>query len=394
MTDENLKIITILVYLLLALAIGYLIYILVGIQSNNLSIDDSRAAVLPEEITLSNYSSNGVTVSFTTQSPSTATLRYGTQPNTFTTVVNDKQDRLQPSAKNIHYFQITNLLPDTQYYYQLSLDGNNYSSNNGVPYSFKTLAATNNLSAPNPVLVSLPKNVDGGLVYLKAQKKVSANLPAIFPLPASLVTNSTNITIDLGLLKNSDGTVFDTQDADFQIMVIDKNGVDKYQAIFTDLQTKILSNDFSKTNEVFAYNIEFPAVDRAYYQQAIVTPTPTQNTTAQSSSSSQNNNSQSSSLSQNNNSQSSSSQNNNSQSSSSQNNNSQSSSSSQNTTAQSSQSSPPPIQTLPPTSQFSSQTTLPSTSVDSYFYKIITFVLGAGMIYLGLNLRTSRQDFA
>lgn len=90
----------------------------------------------PENIQITNISDTTATISYTTADLTTGTILYGNSVS-LVNVSFDNRDQTLPSAHREHYISLTNLKPETTYYFTINSGDTKYKNNN-EPFSFKT----------------------------------------------------------------------------------------------------------------------------------------------------------------------------------------------------------------------------------------------------------------
>ncbi len=166
----------------------------------------------PQNPQITNITNNSVSIYFTTESACLSSLSINNQ-----TVENGAADLNQKSK--IHYFDVFNLNPETEYKFSFIVDSKTYEE---TSYKFET--------AVNPSGSIPSSNLAWGRVFtpeLKAAKKVIVfiNIPGAIPLSA-LVTSSGNWNISLANTYKSSktGRFIPAANTSEDIIVIDQDG--------------------------------------------------------------------------------------------------------------------------------------------------------------------------
>lgn len=94
-------------------------------------------SILPQKITLANLSATSASIYWQTNEKSSCFLQTGTTTSLGTTFRDDR-DREAPKPYRLHFVTLSNLSPNTIYFYKISCNSTFYPL--GTPLSFKTLA--------------------------------------------------------------------------------------------------------------------------------------------------------------------------------------------------------------------------------------------------------------
>lgn len=182
------------------LGIGVLLIGLFGgvflVSQDQLAIFQTKATKSPEpqKITLVNLSGNSASVYWQTDKAATGFVEAGPNSSLGLTF-NDDRDQGAPKPHKLHFVTLTNLLPNTTYYYKIASGANLYPNQ---PSSFKTSEITSsstnspligqvvdeNLQPVDEALINL--NINGDL-NLATSTKISGN----FVLPLTSLTEFT-----------------------------------------------------------------------------------------------------------------------------------------------------------------------------------------------------------
>lgn len=173
-------------------------------QPTDFSVEEEIPINVPAEVIISNITSNSAHISWITRNDSIGYVKFGTQPNTFSTEIPDTNDTsAQRQKRKIHYAKLTNLLPDTRYYFEVYVDEESYSSEAIAKFNFNTFENLDTIPLPNPLLIELPQDFVEGVVYMNAQRG------DFFSTVGSTYAKGRTVNIDRSILKNEDGTDFD-----------------------------------------------------------------------------------------------------------------------------------------------------------------------------------------
>lgn len=192
----HIKIPTFLGIILLGVLLGVTVFILksTSIQRLRASFPNS-----PVEIEISNISGSSITVTYTTNEPTTGVISYGDSSDAGTIVNDDKDTQGDPKAYKIHYFTIKNLKPNTTYYFNI-LSNNTLFNDNGSPYTTKTAAFVVPATQPSRPIRGKVIMPDGNppneaVAYIKAQNSQLLSIP---------VSKNGEYSFDLKSLLNAD----------------------------------------------------------------------------------------------------------------------------------------------------------------------------------------------
>jgi hypothetical protein len=179
---------------------------------------ETSADVVPEEVVISNLTSSSVTISWFTKEKVKGFLNYGLQENQYTLVAEDLNDEGTPIERNLHYFTISNLQPNTRYYFQITSGTNTYTQSES-PFTFQTFQVANNISTPKNLLIALPTATTEGILYAHASDGTKASTTI------STFATSANLTLDKnGLKDQTTGELFDLSKAEILLSVTDPTG--------------------------------------------------------------------------------------------------------------------------------------------------------------------------
>lgn len=203
------------------LGIGILLVGLIGtvflVNQNQLVIFQTRAVKSsePKNITLVNLSGNSAAVYWQTDDESPGFIEAGPGPSLGLTF-GDTRDQGTPKPHKLHFATLTNLSPNTTYYYKIISGTNSYPSQ---PLSFKTpeliqnfpnspligQVVDENLQPVNEALINL---TIPGAQHLATITKLSGNF--ILPL-TSLYAQEMNKNFDLSLNTHATLTIFNEE---------------------------------------------------------------------------------------------------------------------------------------------------------------------------------------
>lgn len=135
-SKKNLKTIFIVVGLLISLGV----MLALGNRIYNLLAKASGSP--PENVEISQITTNSAMITFTTTSASSVLIEYGTNPTNLTLFAND-------TDTTSHKIVLSLLTPNTTYYFHIKI-GDTTHDNSGVPWTFTT--ESNRASLPTPTL--------------------------------------------------------------------------------------------------------------------------------------------------------------------------------------------------------------------------------------------------
>jgi hypothetical protein len=115
----------------------------------------------PKELKVSNVNDNSFAISWITDSPTRAFVKYGESQDSLDQTAQDEIE--DPSVT--HYLVVKNLKPQTPYYFRVNSEGNDYDTN-GAPWTTNT---TSTITSPQEsVVISGVVNDQAGLPKAKA----------------------------------------------------------------------------------------------------------------------------------------------------------------------------------------------------------------------------------
>jgi len=95
--------------------------------------------LIPKQVKISNLTDNSFVVSWVTDKKALGFVKYGTTPSLETTA-RDERDRLgnKTTPYKVHYVKISNLQPETKYYFKIGSGKELFGDTNGEPYQVTT----------------------------------------------------------------------------------------------------------------------------------------------------------------------------------------------------------------------------------------------------------------
>jgi hypothetical protein len=116
------------------------------VTNTNFTPTQAETEISPNDIKVSNFSDNSLTISFFTDSPTLGSVQWGTTPNLGNTTTEEDL-----TLKKSHYIVINDLEPGTTYYYKIG-SGEAVFDNAGIPWQTQTLETID--SVPNSGVIS------------------------------------------------------------------------------------------------------------------------------------------------------------------------------------------------------------------------------------------------
>ncbi len=209
---KNLKIPTLLGVGLIV--IGIVAGVFLTLQEQNLNTQ-AGPDTTPKNITISNIEDENITISWTTNTATVGSVRYGTvNPEAFTAV--DIRDQTSAISRKIHYVTLKNLTPQTTYKYKVV--SNNKTSANVS--QFTTAAVSNKQNGFKPVIGAVQNGnqpLQEGVVYL--------NIPGA-TTQSALIGHTGGFIIPIGKIRKDDlsDIFFPTEKIFSQLKVISAKG--------------------------------------------------------------------------------------------------------------------------------------------------------------------------
>ena len=188
--------------------------ILVG-QQQNLGIKAGGTST-PKNVKISNRSSNGFTVSWTSDVTVTGYLKYKDDPTNLSSGAGDQRDQISGTVDQYttHYVDVTGLSADKTYYFEIGSGSQTYNDG-GKPYQIRTAPAA---AAPaedvisGKIVTATGTGVSGAIVY--------AEITGAETLSALTKTDGTwRIALSNARNKNGDYVAYDKQKETVTIFV-------------------------------------------------------------------------------------------------------------------------------------------------------------------------------
>ena len=155
----------------------------------------------PQNVRITNLTDSSVTIFYQTSKPLLGSISYG-ETSSSERVIGDERDYETGSPKQylLHYVSVTDLKPDTEYYFSI-ISGNNTFLDNGKPYSFRTAPT---LSSAPPLL---PK-YSGSVAGTNANSEIILFVTSGGQDYSTRVKNNGNYAISLANLRTQDFTSY------------------------------------------------------------------------------------------------------------------------------------------------------------------------------------------
>lgn len=165
----------------------------------------------PQNVSVTNLSDTSASLSWQTADPTTGFVRVG-QSGSLDQTFSDDRDQATPQKHNLHFVTLTNLTPQTTYYYQINSGDVIYPASGTV--SIKTTPPQTSSNLP-PLIGSV---IDSALQPVE-EALVSLSIPNQPPL-STITKVSGNFILPLTLIKTDPAASISAQ---LKISGIDKN---------------------------------------------------------------------------------------------------------------------------------------------------------------------------
>lgn len=196
MIKKEKRISTILALLLVFIGIGATAFLVEDFQNTK---THAQPSIIPQEINITNLSTNGFTVSWITEEKTQGFVAFGEEKSLGKTAFDERDKEENLDKYFTHHVNIKNLKPSSTYYFKIISQSKTFDQN-GFPYGVKTTPVFSN----SPSLIEpaygtvLNKNnspAEGVIVYL--------NFKGTLPL-STLTKSSGNFLISLNLAVKAD----------------------------------------------------------------------------------------------------------------------------------------------------------------------------------------------
>lgn len=166
------------------LVAGLVVGILLVTQNQLFSLKTKAAKpLLIEKVTVANITANSASIYWQTDQPTSGFIQAG-QTNSLGLTFKDERDPQAPKPHHLHFATLTNLNPDTTYFYKINSGANVYPQNS--PLSFKTAKATASQDAQSSLNYGQP--LIGTIVYENLQPVTEALVLLEIPGAQNLAT--------------------------------------------------------------------------------------------------------------------------------------------------------------------------------------------------------------
>lgn len=191
------------------------------VQTGVIVIGRATPSYTPENIRITNISDTSFTVSYTTKEKAVGSISYGTDKETQSTILDDRDSQAgSVTPYNVHYFSIHRLQPETKYFFTIASNETVFL-NNEEPFTVTTgPPITNSPTEQNPLSgkIVFPNNQEKeAIVYL-----TSDNSQAI----SALVKTDGSYILPLNSIRNQNLSSYASFDEDQIInMLVIGNGI-------------------------------------------------------------------------------------------------------------------------------------------------------------------------
>jgi hypothetical protein len=247
-------------------AVFALILLLTGALAGVMFLDQDtgflpRAApeYLPNNVRLTNLSANTISISWTTKEPTTGFIKIGENPDALSYTYTDDRDQLTGNNDSFrtHHVTVSNLMPDSIYYYTIGSYNNSNYDNNGEPFSITTPSEisqpTSNQTITGSVLNPAQTVAEGALVYLV----ISDSSPL-----STLVNQNGTFAFDLSILRNQDLTPYDfTQISTTNLNLLVSDGSNPATFIETPFELDLANPIIIGQSQTLQKKDQLPTID-------------------------------------------------------------------------------------------------------------------------------------
>ncbi|HUW21270.1 MAG TPA: fibronectin type III domain-containing protein [Candidatus Bathyarchaeia archaeon] len=217
---QNKKIPTLIGLIIILIGLGISVFFIK--RSQNIFLK-AKAENNPNQLKISNISSNSFVVSWVTAKPTIGWIKIGKAPNSFDQQWPDERntESEKEEAYLVHYINITGLDPAVTYYFEVYCDSQKYDDN-GIPYQTTTAPEIKQAELANDLAYGIILDINGqpaeeAIVYLNMANS---------SLQSSLVSSSGNWAIPLNLARSEDLSSFVSYDSEASAIEIFVQGKD------------------------------------------------------------------------------------------------------------------------------------------------------------------------
>lgn len=248
MKKNNIRIILSVVLMALVIALVYSIAQLIRMSQEPV---DVKADLTAREVVVSNLTGNSAVISWYSEESVESFLSYGSESGQFTTKELDHRDDLAPSARNLFYVKVNNLLPERKYYFQITAGTESFSTPE-TTYSFTTLPALERIGVPDPILISAPDDFAEGVAYVHSSNGDNISTTA------SVYSTNANISIDKSSLRDrASGDPFEIGSGNILISITSSNGK-RANGIIKSTDSSLVIQTISTITPVYSANTAVP----------------------------------------------------------------------------------------------------------------------------------------
>jgi hypothetical protein len=211
--------------LLIVVILGIISLTFYGVTKFNEIEDQSVAEIIPKEIIISNLNSNRATISWITSEDATSSIRYGEGVDDYFA------SKQITEATKIHYYDLTELNPEVDYYYEITVDGQVFTDETKI-FTFKTLAVDDSISTPSNLLITLPSDFASSIIYVHSSDGATTSTTI------SSLNKSENALIDISSIRDeSTGSLYDLENKKLLVSVTNELGLRKESIIDATAQS-------------------------------------------------------------------------------------------------------------------------------------------------------------
>ncbi len=167
-----------------------------------LSIDtNANLNTVPQEVIISNITSNSANISWYTNEETEGYIKYGTSLDALNFLGSDIEDvgNDNVSKYKTHIIKLDNLSPTTQYFFKIYSNGEEFSDVDIM--KFTTFPIDENVALPKTLKGKLDKEIKYALVYVFASNGRSTS-----EIRSTYTSSNGTFTYDISALKTFDGT--------------------------------------------------------------------------------------------------------------------------------------------------------------------------------------------
>jgi len=233
-------------------------------------LSQQQPVITPSRITVSNYKTDAVTLSFSTPNHKTQSqILWGESTSSLENTQNDDRTNLGPDRET-HYFTITDLSPGTKYYFRIKSGDSFYPVTDKDPLTFQTPSSIKDSTGATTLYGDIDtSNAQDTIIYAY----VTTDNGDAYPLSTFPKTDgSWFINANLALLPNgSQAKITDTD----QVQIVIDSGIDGFSQNLSANESPVSI----KLTENYNFDTVFTASDFENTEPIIVTPTTISETT-------------------------------------------------------------------------------------------------------------------